>query len=78
MKNAGFLSSLHVFDLPIRHLLKPRNFTGVTAEFSSVNSAVPRGIYEINRGICQILPRKTVGPTDHGIRTFPHTFPPYE
>jgi len=25
---------------------------------------VSRGIYQIRRGICQILPRKTVGPTD--------------
>ena len=24
-----------------------------------------RGIYQIRRGICQILPRKTVGPTDY-------------
>jgi len=43
--------------LPIRHLVKPWNFTGVTA--------VSRGIYEMRRGICQILPRKTVGPIDH-------------
>jgi len=26
---------------------------------------VSRGIYEICRGICQILPRKTVGPNNN-------------
>src|SRR6218665_1095734 len=26
-------------------------------------AAVSRGIYQIRRGICQILPRKTMGPT---------------
>src|SRR6218665_4223154 len=33
---------------------EPRNFICL--------AAVSRGIYQIHRGICQILPRKTVGP----------------
>ena len=36
---------------------EPRNFICV--------AAVSRGIYEIRRGICQILPRKSVGPNDN-------------
>src|SRR6218665_3330059 len=43
----------------IHDLIKPRKFNCVAAEFH-----LPcRGIYQIRRGICQIFPRKTVGPT---------------
>jgi len=42
--------------LPIRHLVKPRNFhwcyRGEPRNFICV-AAVNRGIYEIHRGICQ-------------------------
>jgi len=47
MNNEGFISSKHVFDLSMHALIKPWNFTSVTA--------VSRGIYRILRGICQIL-----------------------
>jgi len=40
----------------IHDLIKPQKFNCV--------SAVNRGIYQIRRGICQILPWKTVGPTN--------------
>src|SRR6218665_1329070 len=50
-------SNLYVFDLLIQDLIKPRKFNCV--------AAVSHGIYQIRRGICQILPRKTVGPNDY-------------
>src|SRR6218665_1932703 len=66
MNNEGFISSKHVFDLLIRDLIKPRKFNCVTAVSRGFicPTAENRGIYQIRSGICQILPRKTVGPTD--------------
>jgi len=46
--------------LLIHDLIKPREFNCV--------AAVTRGIYQICGGICQIFPRKTVGPTHLFIR----------
>src|SRR6218665_2159774 len=45
---------------------EPRNFICL--------AAVNRGIYQIRRGICQILPRKTLGPNNHQQRTYPSTY----
>ena len=41
----------------------PRNFICL--------AAVSRGIYQIRCGICQILPRKTVGPTNQVLTIYP-------
>jgi len=52
----------------IHDLIKPPKFNCVTAVSRGILTclaAVSRGIYQIHRGICQILPRKTVGPSNY-------------
>jgi len=61
MNNEGLISSLPVFHLSFHDLIKPRNFTCGAAVFLL---CCPR-IYQIHRGICQNLQRKTVGPTHY-------------
>ena len=68
MNNEGFISSKHVFDLLIHDLIQPRKFNcdlTVDRGIFICLAAVSRGIYQIRRGICQILRRKTVGPANN-------------
>ena|SRR6218665_1833293 len=63
MNNEGFISSLHVFDLLIHDLIKPRKFNCVAAVSRGISSALPRNLPNSPRNLSN-FPRKTVGPND--------------